>query len=127
MSIPTDLKYARTHEWVRIDDDGSVYVGITAYAQEALGDIVFVELPDEGTALAAGDEVGVIESVKAASDLYSPLTGEIIEINAILTDTPELINQDPYGEGWIFRIQPDDAEEIGELLEADDYAEQIGE
>lgn len=124
-NTPTDLKYSSTHEWAKLEDDGRVTVGITDHAQSLLGDIVFVELPEIETEVGVGDEVGVIESVKAASDLYTPITGQIVEVNAALSDTPELINEDPYGAGWIFRIQPDDAEELRDLLESDDYLEEI--
>jgi len=122
--IPSELKYTKTHEWARLEDDGLVTVGITEHAQKLLAEIVFVELP-ELIEVKAGDETGVVESVKAATDIYSPITGEIVEINDVLTDTPELINTDPYGDGWLFRIQPLDESELDELLSADDYAEQL--
>lgn len=122
--IPSELKYTKTHEWVRLDDDGLVTVGITDHAQKLLGDMVFVELP-ELMEVNAGDESGVVESVKAASDIYSPLTGEIVEINEALTDTPELVNTDPYGDGWLFRMQPADESDLEELLDADAYAEHV--
>ena len=104
--IPADLRYTRSHEWVRALPDGSVEVGITDHAQGALGDLVFVEVPESGRVLAAGDACAVVESVKAASDIYSPLAGEVIAGNAELATTPELINQDPYGKGWILRLRP---------------------
>ena len=122
-NIPSELKYLKSHEWVRIEDDGSVTVGITAHAQEALGDVVFVELPGVDTALAAGDEAGVVESVKAASDLYSPLTGEIIAINETLEDAPETVNSDPYNDGWFFKMKLSDEGELAELMDAESYAE----
>lgn len=121
--IPTDLKYTKTHEWAQLDEDGNVIVGITDHAQDLLGDIVFLELPELQTEIGGGDEAGVVESVKAASDIYSPITGEVIDINTTLSDSPELVNQDPYGAGWIFKIKPADEEELGELLESDDYTE----
>jgi glycine cleavage system H protein len=100
------LRYARSHEWARIEDDGTVTVGISDHAQEALGDVVFVELPDEGAELAAGDEAGVVESVKAASDIYAPIAGTVVAVNSELEDTPETVNSDPYQDGWFFRLQP---------------------
>lgn len=118
--IPADLKYTKTHEWVRLNDDGTATVGITDYAQAQLGDMVFVEIPEVGRVVTAGEECAVVESVKAASDVYSPVAGEVIEVNEALTDHPELLNQDPYGEGWLFRLQP--VEPLDELLDADAYA-----
>ena len=106
-NTPIELKYASSHEWARLEGD-IVVVGITDHAQEALGDLVFVELPEVGDTVSAGDEAGVVESVKAASDIYAPVSGEVIEINSALEDTPELINTDPYGEGWLLRLQPTD-------------------
>ncbi|MGH8494696.1 MAG: glycine cleavage system protein GcvH [Gammaproteobacteria bacterium] len=122
-SVPADLKYTRDHEWVQVLEDGTVRVGITDHAQGALGDLVFVEAPDVGAVLSAGDAVAVVESVKAASDVYSPVSGEVVEINEALSETPEMINQDPYGDGWIMAITPDDPEEIEELMDADAYQE----
>ena len=124
-SIPSDLQYLRTHEWVRIEDDGTVTIGITDHAQEALGDVVFVELPQKGSILAAGDEAGVVESVKAASDLVCPLTGEVTEINAALEESPETVNSDPYNEGWFFKMKLADDGELRELLDAEAYAEVV--
>lgn len=118
---PEDLKYAKTHEWVRTSDDGSIVVGITDHAQEALGDLVFVELPEAGSVLQAGDECAVVESVKAASDIYSPISGEVTEVNEALLETPEIINEDPYGGGWLFRLTPAEDNELDELLNADAY------
>lgn len=121
---PSELKYASSHEWARLEEDGTVTVGITDHAQEALGDVVFVELPELGAALAAGDEAGVVESVKAASDIYAPVSGEVIAINETLEDAPELVNGDPYNDGWFFRLQPADTSELDKLLDADAYLEQ---
>ncbi len=111
-----ELRYARSHEWARVEDDGTVTVGISDHAQEALGDVVFVELPDEGATLAAGDEAGVVESVKAASDIYAPVSGTVVAINSELEDAPETVNSDPYSDGWFFRLQPDDVAEVESLL-----------
>jgi glycine cleavage system H protein len=122
--IPSDLLYRESHEWVRSDDDGTVTVGITDHAQAQLGDMVFVELPEEGMTYEQGDACAVVESVKAASDVYAPLSGEITEINSALEDQPELVNTDPYGDGWLFRIQISDPDELDELLDPEAYAEQ---
>lgn len=121
--IPGELKYTREHEWVRLDDDTTVTVGITDHAQAELGDLVFVEVPETGTSYASGDAAAVVESVKAASDIYAPLAGEVVEANEALADNPELINGDPYGEGWIFRLKVENPDTIGELLDADAYTE----
>jgi len=118
--IPDNLKYTKTHEWARLNGDGAVTVGITDHAQSQLGDMVFVELPEVGTTLAAGKECAVVESVKAASDVYSPLNGEVQEVNEALTDSPELINQDPYGNGWLFRMST--ADSLDGLLDVAAYA-----
>ena len=123
-STPIELKYATSHEWVRLEGDIAI-VGITDHAQEALGDLVFVELPDLGDTVNAGDEAGVVESVKAASDIYAPVSGEVIELNPALEDTPELINTDPYGEGWMYKIRVSDMAELDDLLSADEYDEQV--
>lgn len=120
--FPDDLRYAATHEWVRVEEDGSITVGITDHAQELLGDIVFIELPEEGATVSAQEEVSVVESVKAASDIYAPLSGEIIAVNEDLADSPETVNSDPYGEGWLFRILPSNMAELDELLDAEAYA-----
>lgn len=125
--VPTELKYASSHEWARLEEDGTISVGITDHAQEALGDVVFVELPEVGSTLAAGDEAGVVESVKAASDIYSPVGGEVVAINERLEDEPETVNADPYSDGWFFRLQPSDSSELEELLSADDYQQQCAE
>ena len=118
---PSDLKFTKSHEWVRISS-GIATVGITDHAQDQLGDIVFTELPREGTKYSRGQECSVIESVKAAADVYMPLSGEIITINEALPDKPETINQDPYGEGWLFKIKLSDENEISELLSPEAYA-----
>lgn len=122
-SFPNDLKYASSHEWARVEEDGTVVVGISDHAQNALGDVVYVELPEVGSVLAAGDEAGVVESVKAASDIYAPLSGEVVEINEVLEETPETINGDPYHDGWFFRLKPSDLSELENLLDADGYRE----
>jgi glycine cleavage system H protein len=115
---PQELRYVSSHEWVRLEDDGTATIGITDHAQEALGDVVFVELPEVGAQLGAGDEAGVVESVKAASDIYAPIGGEIIAINGNLEDSPEVINADPYGDGWFFRMRLDDVADVEELMPA---------
>ena len=120
---PTDAKYAETHEWARLDDDGRVVVGISDYAQEQLGDVVYVELPEIDQQVDAQAEAGAVESVKAASDIYAPVSGTVVAINASLEDAPELVNQDPYGEGWFFAIEPDSSEELEDLLDAAEYSE----
>jgi glycine cleavage system H protein len=118
--IPEDLKYTKDHEWVRLEADGNVTVGITDHAQEQLGDLVFVELPQMGTKLTGGKDCAVVESVKAASDVYAPVSGEVVAANTKLADAPETINQDPYGEGWMFRVKPD-AAKLDHLLDAAGY------
>ena len=123
-NTPIELKYASSHEWARLEGD-IVVVGITDHAQEALGDLVFVELPEVGDTVSAGDEAGVVESVKAASDIYAPVSGEVIEVNPALEDTPELINSDPYGEGWMYKIRVVSVEELDNLLAAEEYDEQV--
>ena len=121
--IPGDLKFRPSHEWVRIEQDGTVTVGISDHAQDLLGDIVFVELPDIGAQMNAEDEVAIVESVKAASDVYSPVSGEIIEVNELILDNPETINESPYSDGWFYKIQPDNLDEINELLSPQEYGE----
>ncbi|CAA6817890.1 MAG: Glycine cleavage system H protein [uncultured Thiotrichaceae bacterium] len=123
-NIPDDLKYTKSHEWVRDNGNGTVTVGITDHAQELLGDIVFVELPEIDTEYGADDATGVLESVKAASDMYAPLTGEVTEVNEALDDAPETVNTDPYGEGWIFTMKLDSMEDLGELLTPEAYTEE---
>ncbi|HXZ06895.1 MAG TPA: glycine cleavage system protein GcvH [Paraburkholderia sp.] len=126
MSIPADLKYTESHEWVRTEADGTLTVGITDHAQEALGDIVFLELPEAGKTVAAGDAVAVIESVKAASDIYAPVAGEIVEANTSLADTPDSVNGAPY-ESWLFKIKPAAGAATDRLIDADAYSKAIGE
>ncbi|UTW44761.1 glycine cleavage system protein GcvH [bacterium SCSIO 12696] len=121
--VISGLKYIASHEWIRDEGDGTVTVGITDHAQEALGDIVFVELPEVGAELSAGDDAGVVESVKAASDIYSPVSGEVVAINDDLEDAPETANSSPYGDGWFFQIKLSDASELESLLDADAYQE----
>lgn len=121
--VPTELRYAKSHEWVRLEEDGTATVGITDHAQELLGDLVFVELPEVGAQLGAGAECAVVESVKAASDVYSPVSGEVIAANEVLAESPETINQDPYEDGWIFRVRLSDPAELEALMDADAYAE----
>lgn len=121
MEIPGDLRFAPTHEWVRINDDGTVTIGISEHAQEQLGDLVFVETPEIDTVCDAEEGVAVVESVKAASDVYAPLAGTITDANGELADSPELVNNDPYGGGWIFTMKPDDVEMVEELMSPDDY------
>jgi glycine cleavage system H protein len=119
--IPGDLRYTRTHEWVRRLGDGTIQVGITDHAQGQLGDMVFVELPEVGASLAGGDDCAVVESVKAASDVYAPVGGEIVAVNEAVANAPELVNRDPYGDGWLFRLKPGDASELDELLDGATY------
>ena len=121
--IPGDLKFLKSHEWARVEDNGQVTVGISEHAQELLGDLVFVELPALGDTVSLGAAAAVVESVKAASDVYSPVSGKIVAVNEDLTDKPETINEDAYGEGWLFVVQPDDLEQVNDLLSPDDYAE----
>ena len=123
--IPSELKYSKEHEWVRIDDDGHAIVGITDHAQELLGDMVYVELPEVGTNVAVEDETGVVESVKAASDVYAPVSGEIIEVNEELVDEPESINSEPYEGGWLYKIELANESDVEELLTPDEYADLI--
>jgi glycine cleavage system H protein len=123
VSVPEELQYTRSHEWVRTEGDTAT-VGITDYAQDELGDIVFVELPEEGATFDAGDSFGAVESVKAVSDLYTPVGGEVVEVNEALNDSPEKINEDPYGEGWIIKLRVSDE---GNLLSASDYEQFIEE
>ena len=123
--IPGDLKFLKSHEWARMEDDGTVTVGISDHAQGQLGDLVYVELPAVGDSVEAGNACAVVESVKAASDVYSPVSGKIIKVNDALGDKPETINEDAFGNGWIFRVAPSNPSEMDELLTPDDYAEQI--
>jgi glycine cleavage system H protein len=123
--IPGDLKFLKSHEWARVEGNGRVTVGISDHAQGLLGDLVYVELPNVGDSVEAGNAVAVVESVKAASDVYSPVSGRIVEVNAALADKPETINEDAYGEGWLFVVESTDADQLAELLSPDDYAELI--
>jgi len=123
-SIPNDRRYAKSHEWALLEADGSVSVGISDHAQEALGDVVFVELPEVGKQLAAEQEAGVVESVKAASDIYAPIAGEVIAVNEALEGSPELLNSEPY-QNWIFRLKPTDSSELDQLLDAAAYQASI--
>lgn len=125
MNVPAELKYTESHEWVRTEADGTMTVGITEFAQDALGDIVYVELPKIGQALTAGKDCAVIESVKAAGDIYAPVSGEVVAINESLSDKPEAINEDAYG-AWLFKIKPTNATDADALLSATDYAKNIG-
>jgi glycine cleavage system H protein len=120
-NIPVDLKYSKSHEWVRVNEDGSVTVGISDSAQDQLGDMVFIEVPEVGQTVTAEEACAVVESVKAASDVYAPVSGEIIEVNESLADAPETVNQDAYGEGWLFRMTPGNITELDALMDADAY------
>ena len=122
-NIPENLKYASTHEWIRLDDSGIATIGISDHAQDALGDIVFIELPEPGTTVNAKEEVAVVESVKAASDIYSPLTGEIIEINETLLRSPETVNASPYENAWLFKIRISNELELDDLMDCDAYSD----
>jgi glycine cleavage system H protein len=126
-NIPSELKYATSHEWVRNEGDGTATIGITEHAQGLLGDMVFVELPDVGDEISTGDDVAVAESVKAASDIYAPISGEVVEVNEDLEDSPELVNSDAFGDGWLFKVKVDDASELDALLDAEGYANSIDE
>jgi len=124
-NTPQDCRYSKSHEWVRVED-GEATIGISDYAQHALGDVVFAELPDVGRNLSKGESFGVVESVKAASDVYAPISGEVIEINEALLDAPETLNNDPYGEGWMLKIRPSSLEaDLGDLLDAAAYEQHI--
>lgn len=121
--IPGDLKYTKTHEWLRIEDDQTLVVGITDHAQDLLGDMVYIELPEVDTNYNAGDDCAVVESVKAASDIYCPVSGSVLEVNDKLTDAPELVNKAAYDDGWIFKMRAEDIGEVENLLSANDYEE----
>ena len=125
--IPAELKYSRDHEWVRSEDDGSVLIGITDHAQQALGELVYVELPETGQTVAQGDACAVVESVKAASDVYAPLAGQVVEANQVLAEEPELVNSSPYQDGWIIRLEPASQAELEELLTAEAYEQFLAE
>ena len=120
--IPGDLKFLKSHEWARVEDGGQITIGISEHAQSLLGDLVYVELPAVGDRIVAGAAVAVVESVKAASDVYSPVSGTVTSVNEALNDKPETINEDAFGEGWIFTLTPDDTDQLAELLSPDDYA-----
>ena len=120
--IPGDLSYIESHQWVRVENDGTATVGITDFAQRQLGDVVYIGVPDVGVTVTGGEEAGVAESVKSASDVFSPVTGEVLEVNEKLEDEPEIVNEDPYGEGWLFRVQLSDPGEIEGLMDAEAYA-----
>ena len=119
--VRDNYRYTREHEWLRLEDDGTVTIGITDHAQESLGELVFVEVPDVGSNFVAGDASAIVESVKAASDIYSPVAGEVTDVNGILADEPEHVNSSPYEDGWVFSLRPDDATVLDELMDADDY------
>lgn len=123
--IPQDLRYTKTHEWIMQNDEGTLTVGITDHAQGLLGDLVFIEAPEEGTTFQEGDDSAVVESVKAASDVYAPVDGEVTASNEVLEDTPEIINNDPFGDGWIYKIKPEDVGAFDALMDADAYKELI--
>lgn len=125
--IPSELKYTKSHEWVRDENDGSVSIGITDHAQELLGDLVFVELPEVGSEIAAEEAVCVVESVKAASDVYMPVSGEVVEINDALADTPETINDSPYDDGWLIKVKLSNPDELEDLMDSDAYEAEIAE
>ncbi len=122
-NIPNELRYVASHEWIRDEGDGTVTIGITDHAQDLLGDVVFVELPEVGDNVSSGDDMGVVEWVKAASDVYAPLSGEVVAVNEDLEESPELVNSDPYGDGWFIRLRLSDVAELDDLLDADGYAE----
>ena len=122
-NIPGDLKFLSSHEWIRVESDGTVTVGISDHAQDLLGDIVFVELPEVGQSIDAESDAAIVESVKAASDVYSPLSGEVIEVNALLEDQPEIVNSSPYENGWFYKLNPTDMNELENLLSPEDYSE----
>ncbi len=125
--IPLELKYTKSHEWVRSEEDGSVTIGITDHAQELLGDLVFVELPEVGTEMSAEDAACVVESVKAASDVYMPISGEVIAVNESLADAPETINDSPYDDGWLIKVKPSSPDELNDLMDSDSYEAEIAE
>ncbi|MCB1877398.1 MAG: glycine cleavage system protein GcvH [Chromatiales bacterium] len=120
--VPSELKYTKSHEWIRVEDDGTLTVGITDHAQDALGDMVFVDLPEVGASFGAAEEVAVVESVKAASDVYSPVAGNVVAVNESLADSPDTVNEDCYGGGWLFRLRPED-DDLGGFMDADAYTE----
>ncbi|ACR11908.1 glycine cleavage system protein GcvH [Teredinibacter turnerae] len=123
--IRSELKYLSSHEWARVEEDGTVTIGITDHAQEALGDVVFVETPEVGSQVSAGEEAGVVESVKAASDIYSPVTGEVIAVNELLEEAPETVNESPYDEGWFFKVKPSDVSELDGAMDSEAYVKSV--
>ena len=123
----SELKYLASHEWARVEEDGTVTVGISDYAQSSLGDVVYVECPEVGSIVAAGEQAGVVESVKAASDIYSPISGEVIAVNEILEDAPGTVNESPYDEGWFFKVQPEAIEELDNAMDAEAYEAELDE
>ncbi len=123
--VPSELKYSKEHEWLRLDDEGNATVGITDHAQELLGDMVYIEVPEVGDTVASGDETGVVESVKAASDIYAPISGDILEVNEELEDAPENVNNEPYESGWLYKMSVDNEADFEDLLTADEYLELI--
>ena len=125
--VPSELRYTQSHEWIRQEDDGSVTIGISDHAQELLGDLVFVELPEEGSDMSAGEACCVVESVKAASDVYLPISGEIVAVNEALADAPEMINDSPYDDGWLMKVMPTAVQELENLMDSDAYLEEIDE
>jgi glycine cleavage system H protein len=125
VEYPDDLRYSKEHEWARTEDDGRVRVGITDFAQDALGDVVYVDLPEPGTQVTTGQPLGEVESTKSVSDVYAPVTGTVVERNGALEDAPELVNQQPYGDGWLVAIEPSDAADLGRLLDAGAYREHV--
>lgn len=125
--IPGDLKFLASHEWARLEEDGLVRVGISEHAQEQLGDVVYVELPQPGDAASLGESIAVVESVKAASDIYPPVSGEVVAVNEALEDKPELVNEDAWGEGWLFLVKPANRAELDDLLDPDAYVASLGE
>jgi glycine cleavage system H protein len=128
MEFPDNLNYTKEHEWIRKEDDGSITIGVTDYAQDQLGDIVFVELPQVNDEIVSRESpFAVVESVKAVSDIYAPLTGTVVEVNDELPNSPEVVNEDPYGDGWMVRMKPTEADEFGELMSADEYEQLINE
>lgn len=126
-NAPSDLRYAASHEWVRLEEDDTAVIGISDHAQEAMGDLVYVEVPEIDTEVGVGDDIGVVESVKAASDVYAPVSGTVLEVNGDLADSPELVNGDPYGDGWLFKIKLNNVGELEELLSSEDYLAQLEE
>ena len=124
-NVPSDLKYSKSHEWIKDNGDGTITVGITEHAQELLGDMVFVEVPEEGREVSSGEDCAVVESVKAASDVYSPVSGEVVAANEALADSPETVNTDAFGDGWMFKVKLSDASELEALLDASAYQELV--